>query len=48
VVDPGKPERFPPDYNESPSVTAEVAPGENQIDFDVEAAEESYPRTADG
>ena len=48
VVDPGKPERFPPEYNERPTVTTEVAPGDNQIDFDVEATQESYPRTGDG
>lgn len=47
VVDPGKPERFPPEYNESPSVTAEVKPGENQLDFDVEATQQSYPRSQD-
>lgn len=44
VVDPGTPERFPPEYNVNPSITAEVQAGENTFDYDVEASEESYPR----
>lgn len=47
VVDPGKPERFPPEYNQNPNVTAEVAPGENVIDFQVESSQETYERSQD-
>ena len=47
VVDPGKPERFPPEYNQNPNVTAEVAPGENVIDFEVESNRETYERSQD-
>ena len=47
VVDPGTPERFPPEYNQSPSVTAEVKPGDNQIDFDVKTTQESFKRSQD-
>lgn len=44
VVDPGKPERFPPEYNLNSSQKVEVEPGENVFDFDVETSQESYPQ----
>ena len=44
VTDPGRPERFPPEYNEDPSVSVEVKPGENTFDFNVETSQESYSR----
>ncbi len=47
VVEEGKPERFPPKYNESPSVTVTVEPGENVFDFDVKADQETYERSQD-
>ncbi len=47
VIDPGSPERFPPQYNENPSESVEVVPGENTFDFDVKASQKSYKRSSD-
>lgn len=47
VIEPGKPERFPPEYNQTPSITAEVKPGENTIDFDVKTTQETFQRSQD-
>lgn len=43
VVNPGKPERFPPKYSEGKEVIVEVKSGENTFDFDVEADKDKYP-----
>lgn len=47
VVDPGAPEKFPPEYNQNPGITAEVTPGENSIDFEVESSQDTYERSQD-
>jgi hypothetical protein len=49
VVEPAKPERFPPEYNAKASETRDVVPGDNVFDFDVKADQESYkqPRNED-
>lgn len=44
VVDPGQPERFPPEYNQDSTVTKDVTPGDNEIDFDVETTQETFER----
>ncbi|MEW4455511.1 carboxypeptidase regulatory-like domain-containing protein [Bremerella sp. JC817] len=43
VTDPGKPERFPPEYASGREITVEVKPGENPIDFDIPADKDKYP-----
>lgn len=45
VVEPGSPERIPPEYNENPNVTVEVKAGENRFDFKIQSSQETYPRT---
>ncbi len=43
VVNPGKPERFPPDYSGGKVITVDVKPGENTFDFTIEADKDKYP-----
>lgn len=47
VVDPGSPERFPPEYNVNPTEVREVESGSNQFDFDVQTTQDSFPRRQD-
>lgn len=43
VVSPGRPEKLPPKYSSGQEVTVEVKPGENPLDFAVEADKDKYP-----
>ena len=47
IKTPAIPERFPPEYNSSPSVTHEVKSGENVFDFDIKTTTDSYPPPQD-
>ena len=47
VVDPGSPERFPPEYNVNSTEVREVESGNNEIDFDVQTTQDSFPRRQD-
>jgi hypothetical protein len=47
VVDPGSPERFPPEYNVNSSEVREVESGSNEFNFEIQTTQDAFPRRQD-